>query len=198
MAFPTNASGTFQEDHWYIWHIYLITALGCPIFQSFGKKQNFNFTETRQGPKISSIFTPIIRSSTACKLFEKVILKIVQRHVEERGMLNARQFVFRARHSTTLQCVRFTDHVTLDFNNIMSKAFVFLDIEKAFDTTWFLGLLYKLSELKFSISLLKLISSSLSQRKVRVSIEGECLRQGIYKQGYHKVPSSPPHCTVYI
>jgi hypothetical protein len=77
------------------------------------------------------------------KLFEKVILKIVQRHIEERGLLNASQFGFRARHSTTLQCMKFTDHVTLNFNNNMSTAAVFLGIEKAFDTTWYLGLLYK-------------------------------------------------------
>jgi hypothetical protein len=31
--------------------------------------------------------------------------------------------------------MRPTDHVTLEFNNNMSKAAVFLDIEKAFDTT---------------------------------------------------------------
>jgi hypothetical protein len=49
---------------------------------------------------------------------------------------------------------------------------VFLDIEKAFDITWHLGLLYKLSELKFLISLVKLISSFLSQRKFRFSVEG--------------------------
>jgi hypothetical protein len=55
----------------------------------------------------------------------------------------------------------------------MSMAAVFLDIEKAFDKTWHLGLLYKLSELKFSTSLIKLINSFLSQRKFRVSIEGE-------------------------
>jgi len=34
--------------------------------------------------------------------------------------------------------------VTLNFNNSISKAAVFLDIEKAFDTTWHPGLLYKL------------------------------------------------------
>jgi hypothetical protein len=40
--------------------------------------------------------------STKEKLFEKVILKTVQRHIEERGLLNANQFGFRARHNTTL------------------------------------------------------------------------------------------------
>jgi hypothetical protein len=33
------------------------------------------------------------------------------------------------------------DHVTLNFDNSMSTASVFLDIKKAFDTTWHPGLL---------------------------------------------------------
>jgi hypothetical protein len=69
--------------------------------------------------------------------------------------------------------MRLVDHVTLSFNNNMSTATVFLDIKKAFDTTWHPGLLYKLSELEFPTSLIKLISSFLSQRKFRVSVEGK-------------------------
>jgi hypothetical protein len=65
------------------------------------------------------------------------------------------------------------DHVTLNFNNKMSEDAVFLDIEKVFDTTWHPGLLYKLSKLNFPIKLIKLISSFLSERKFRVSVEGE-------------------------
>jgi hypothetical protein len=80
-------------------------------------------------------------------------------------LLNASQFGFRARHTTTLQCMRLTDHVSLNFNNNMSTAAVFLDIEKAFDTTWHPGLLYKLSELQFSTSLVKLIAFFLTNRK---------------------------------
>jgi hypothetical protein len=106
------------------------------------------------------------------KLFKKVVLKIFQRHIDKRGLLNASQFGFRGRHSTTLQRIRLTDHVT-KFNNNLSTAAVFLNIEKAFDTTWHLGLLYKLSKLKISISLIKLIRSFLSQGKFRVSVEGE-------------------------
>jgi hypothetical protein len=59
------------------------------------------------------------------------------------------------------------------YNNNMSTAAVFLDIEKAFDTTWYPGLLYKVSKLQFSTSLIKLISSFLPQRKFRISVEGE-------------------------
>jgi type II secretory pathway component PulC len=58
----------------------------------------------------------------------------------------------------------------------MSTADVVMDIEKAFDTTWHLDLLYKLSNLKISIILIKLVSSFLSQRKFSVSVEVKCLR----------------------
>jgi hypothetical protein len=91
--------------------------------------------------------------------------KIVQRHFEEKYLLNASQFGFGARHSTALQCMRLTDHVILNFNNNMSTAAVFLDIEKAFHTTWHPGLLYKLSKLEFSARIIKLISSFPSKRK---------------------------------
>jgi hypothetical protein len=57
--------------------------------------------------------------------------------------------------------------------NNMSTAAVFLDIQKAFDTIWQVGLLYKLSTLQFWISLIKLIGSFLSQRRFRVSAGGE-------------------------
>jgi len=49
----------------------------------------------------------------------------------------------------TLQCMRRTDRVTLNFNNGMSTAAVFLDIEKAFATTWHPGLLYELFDCTF-------------------------------------------------
>jgi hypothetical protein len=69
--------------------------------------------------------------------------------------------------------MRLTDHVTFNFNNKTSTAAVFLDIEKAFDTTWHSGLLHKLSKLEFSTNVIKLLGSFLSQRKFRVSVEGE-------------------------
>jgi hypothetical protein len=86
--------------------------------------------------------------SSKGKLFEKVILTIVQRHIKDRGLFNSYQFDLRSRRSTTLQYMRLTDHVTLNFNYI-STAAVFLGMEKAFDQTWHLGLVYKLSVLNF-------------------------------------------------
>jgi hypothetical protein len=110
-------------------------------------------------PKFPQNLRPISLLSTTGKLFEKDIQNIFQRHLDMNNLLNASQFGFHARHSTTLQCMRLTDHITLNFNNNMSTAAVFLDIEKAFDTTWHPGLLYKMSKLRFPANLIKLINS---------------------------------------
>jgi hypothetical protein len=123
-------------------------------------------------PKFPQNIRPINLCYTAGKVLE-IIQKIVQKHTEERGLLNESQFGFYVRHSTTLQFMRITDHVTLHFNNNMSTCAVFLDNKEAFDITRHYGLLYKLSKLEFSISLMKLDTSFLSQRKFRVSVEGE-------------------------
>jgi hypothetical protein len=114
-------------------------------------------------PKLPKNLRPISILPLTGKLFEKVILQTVQKHIRESHLLNASQFGFRAGHSSTLQCMRLADYVTLSFSNKMSTAAVFLDIEKASDTTWHPGLLYKLSKLNFSTRIIKLISSFLSQ-----------------------------------
>jgi hypothetical protein len=141
---------------------------------------------------------PIDLLSTIDKLFEEVILKIVQKHIEERSLLNAGQFCFCARHSTTLQCMRLTDHVTLNFNNKMSTAAVFLVIEEAFDTTWHSGLLYKLSKLEFSTNLIKLISFFFSQLKFSVSVEGEIYTPKKMQAGVPQVSVLSPTLFRYV
>jgi hypothetical protein len=91
-------------------------------------------------PKFPQNLRPFSLLPSTGKAFEKVILDIVKRHIGERNLYNASQFGSCARHSTTLQCMR------------LSTAAVFLHIEKAFDTTWNPGLLYKLPKLQFSTS----------------------------------------------
>jgi hypothetical protein len=113
-------------------------------------------------PKFPQNLRPISLPSTTGKLFEKVIPKIFQKHIEERGLLNARQFGFRARHSTTLQCMRLTDHVTLNFNSRMQRPRC--SWKSKIDTTWHSSLLHKREHAYLLF---------LSQRKFSVSVEGE-------------------------
>jgi hypothetical protein len=66
----------------------------------------------------------------------------------------------------------------------MSTKAVFLDIEKAFESPWRPGLLYKLSEFQFSPSLIKLINSFPSNRKFSVMAEGhQSMPQDIQEGG---------------
>jgi hypothetical protein len=89
-------------------------------------------------------------------------------HTEESNLPTS-QFGFRAHHNNRFQCTGLMDHDSLNFNNNMSAAAVFLDMKKAFDTSWHTDLLHKLSELKFSTSLIKNISSFLTKRKFKFS-----------------------------
>jgi hypothetical protein len=63
-------------------------------------------------PKFPQNIHSISLLSTTGKPFEKVILKIVQRYIEERDLLTASQFGFHAHHSTMLHYMRLTDHMS--------------------------------------------------------------------------------------
>jgi hypothetical protein len=72
-----------------------------------------------------------------------------------------------------VRCIWLIYHVTLKLNNNMSTVVIFFDIENAYGNTLHSGLLYKLSKFQFLFSVIKRISSLLSNRKFRNSIEGE-------------------------
>jgi hypothetical protein len=97
-------------------------------------------------PKFLHNLRSISLLSTTTKLLQKVMLKTVQRHTDERYLLNASQFGFLALRNTTLQCMRVIDHATLNFNNNMSTPEVFFDIDKSL---WHSGYLYKISKWNF-------------------------------------------------
>jgi hypothetical protein len=111
---------------------------------SWKEVKGIDLRKLREDPNFPHNLRPISLLSTTDKLSEKVIYKIVQKHLEENDLLNSSHFDFSARQTTTLQCMRLTNHVTLNSSNNMSTAAVFLGIEKAFDTTWHPGLLSKL------------------------------------------------------
>jgi hypothetical protein len=77
----------------------------------------------------------------------------------------------------------------------MFTAAIFLDIQKAFDTTWHPGLLHKISELHISSSLIKLVSSFLSNRKFRAIqagvLQGSVLSTTLYSLYINDTPQTP-------
>jgi hypothetical protein len=98
--------------------------------------KNTSLPKPGNDPKFPQNVCPVSLLSTTGKLFGKLILRTIQTHIEERNLLNASKFGLQADHSTALQCMRLADDITLNCNNYMSTAAVFLDIEKAFHKTW--------------------------------------------------------------
>jgi hypothetical protein len=123
MAFQMNVSGIFRGDLLYIKRIYSITAFNLVTSRQLGS-ENHNCVETRQrlriSPKLSSD-QPLVHYG--------LILRTVQKHYEKINFPNTSQCGFLADHSTALQCMKLEDHVILNFNNSMSMAAVFLDID---------------------------------------------------------------------
>jgi hypothetical protein len=65
-----------------------------------------------------------------------------------------------------------TDFITHGFNLNKHTGMVLLDIEKACDTVWITGLLYKLILLRFPPSLLLFLQSYLEDRTFTVHLQG--------------------------
>ena len=110
-------------------------------------------------PAQPSSYRPISLLDTIGKLFEKIMPTRIVYELGQHGLLRDEQFGFRPRHSTSLQLARFVERITRNFGERILTAAVFLDVDKAFDTVWVEGLLYKLTVLNIPSYLVHIISS---------------------------------------
>lgn len=115
-------------------------------------------------------YRPISLLSCVSKVFEKILNSQIWNVIEEKEILPNEQFGFRPRHSTTHQVKRVCNFVQNSFACKKSTALVLLDIEKAFDTVWHNGLIFKLIKLGFPSHLIKIIKSFLDARSFRVFV----------------------------
>lgn len=133
--------------------------------------------------KSPNSYRPISILSCLDKVFEKVILDKLNEYTENNNILQRVQFGFRKNHSTIHQVKRIVNLISKNKNERKSTGVVLLDIEKAFDSVWHDGLIYKLNMFGFPIYLQKLIQSFLSERSFVVNIEDEYSNQRIIPAG---------------
>lgn len=81
------------------------------------------------------------------------------------------QFGFVNKRSSTDAIMRLLNHFKNSKRRRKTSAAIFLDIQKAFDSVWHSGLLYKLIKGNISATLVMLIKSYLSNRRFLVNIE---------------------------
>ena len=123
-----------------------------------------------KNPSLPQNRRPISILNTIGKIYERLILNRILHHALK--IIPDTQFGFVPHRSTTLQLLRITNYIQSGFANFEHTAAVFLDVEKAYDTIWTPGLIYKLIQLGFPDAYIHLLASYLSKRRFRVKIEG--------------------------
>ncbi|GFT59469.1 RNA-directed DNA polymerase from mobile element jockey [Trichonephila clavipes] len=78
-------------------------------------------------------FRPITLISSIGKIYEKILLKRIQKYTLENSIIPDIQHGFRKETSTCHQLLRATNIIISGFNNHATTGGIFLDVEKAFD-----------------------------------------------------------------
>ena len=119
--------------------------------------------------KIES-YRPISVLSVFSKLIERIILHRMLKYLE--GKIPEHQFGFREGHGTPEQCHRIVNFIRNSMENKEYCTAVFLDVSKAFDKVWHLGLLYKIKQI-LPLNIYVILKSYLTNRQFYVVIRKE-------------------------
>jgi hypothetical protein len=148
-------------------------------------------------------YRPISLLSAVGKLFERIILKRLNDHTAQNNIVPLEQFGFSTGLSTTHQLYRIVDKIRQNLDIGRSTGMVFFDAEKAFDSVWHGGLLFKLHNLHYPRYLQHLSSSFLTERSFQVCInksfsttinipagvpQGSVLSPSLYNIFNHDIP----------
>lgn len=133
-----------------------------------------------------SSYRPISLLPILSKVFEKILLKRLKPILTEEEIIPDHQFGFRTEHSTVEQVHRIVDTITDAFEKKKYCTAAFLDVEKAFDKVWHVGLLFKLKKL-LPHPFFMLLKSYLEERRFQVkqneSLSPICTMEASVPQG---------------
>ena len=122
-----------------------------------------------KSPTDPNSYRPISLLSTVGKLFERLIASRLTSFINQNHLLPQEQFGFRKKYSVS-QLARISDYITNGFNLHKHTGMVLLDLEKAYDTVWLSGLLYKLITFNLPNYLLFIIRAFLEGRSFTVHL----------------------------
>ena len=113
-------------------------------------------------------------------LLENGLYDSLYSHLVSCNLLDPNQSGFRPGDSTINQLLSITHTIfkAFDCNPTLDVRSVYLDISKAFDRVWHVGLIYKLKRCGVSGQFLSLVQSFLKDRKQRTVLNGQCSNWG--------------------
>ena len=115
-------------------------------------------------------YQPISLTNCIAKICETEVKNFVLAHCVENGVFGKMQSAYRRKRCTTDNLLKLTQHVTEAFQWSEMVGFACLDIEKAFDAVWRLGLQNKMLQIDVHKPLIKWVNSFLSQRSIFMKI----------------------------
>ena len=132
-----------------------------PVFKNVGERST------------AKNYRPVSLLSVVSKVFEKLVNNSIVDHLEKCGLFSDFQYGFRSFRSTADLLTVVSDRIARAFNRSGATRAVALDISKGFDRVWHAGLLHKLKSYGISGQIFGLISSFLSNRRLRVVMDGK-------------------------
>ena len=117
-------------------------------------------------------YRPVSLLSVVSKVFEKLVNNRIVDHLEKCCLFSDFQYGFRSSRSTADLLTVVFDRIPRAFNRSGATRAVALDISKALDRVWLAGL-HKLKGYGISGQIFGLISSFLSNRQLRVVLDGK-------------------------
>lgn len=130
------------------------------------------FAKPGKPSNVAGNYRPISLLSTLSKIVEKIIANRLNEIMLRERILPDIQFGFREAHSTTHALLNLTNRVRDDMDRKRTNVLVSLDIEKAFDTIWLNGLLFKIIQKGFPPSVVRFLHAYLNNRRFRVVVNG--------------------------
>ena len=132
-----------------------------PVFKNVGERST------------AKNYRPVSLLSVVSKVFERLANNRTVDRLEKCALFSDFQYGFRSSRSTADLLTFLSDRIARAFNKPGATQAVALDISKAFDKVWHAGLLHKLKSYGISDQICGLISSFLSNSRLRVVLDGK-------------------------
>ena len=132
-----------------------------PVFKNVGERST------------AKNYHPVSVFSAVSKVFKKLVNNRIVDHLEKRGLFSDFQYGSGSCRSTADLLLIVSDKIVRVFNKSRATQAVALDISNAFDKVWHTGLLHKLKSYGISSQIFGLISSFLSNSRLRVVLDGK-------------------------
>ena len=132
-----------------------------PVFKNVGERST------------AKNYHPVSLLSVVSNVFEKLVNNRIVDHLEKCGVFSDFQYGFRSCRSTADLLTVVSGRIARAFKRSGATRALALDISKAFDRVWHTGVLHKLKSYGILGQIFALISSFLSNRRLRVVLDGK-------------------------